>query len=146
MAAGDEGGSWHLGAVSQPVNPWAGRCYQAANSEAMDRYCRNDTTRIVHGTVAGRKELKGRRIQHAWIEFDAEIEGGRQGMTLRFAFDPTAGRRGVLIPAITYHRFGRVRVSREYTCEEATRLMVGTGHHGPWRKVERKRLGLTGLR
>lgn len=124
------------------ANPWQGLCYHAANVALTKEYCEKPNARLVHGVVQGRGPLRGKRIGHAWVEWDEPIPiTGHPGMAIRMAFDATAGESGTELPAEYYRQLARVSAKqiREYTCEEATLFALKCGHWGPWRTRDKAR-------
>lgn len=121
------------------ANPWRGRCYQAAHRALLQQYCEKPNAKLVHGIVQGRGPLRGKRIGHAWVEWDEPTPIA--GQALRMAFDATAGETGTEIPAEYYRKIARVsnRQVREYSCEAATILTLRCAHYGPWTARERDR-------
>lgn len=117
------------------MNKWTGDCYGAANHYAMIHAEDWPRIRIVHANIGGRGPLAGRRLDHAWIEFDA----GCRDQPVRLAFDPTVDDDGIAMPAVTYRSIADPRDVREYDPVQAMVLMLTTRHHGPWTAKERKK-------
>lgn len=124
------------------TNPWKGLCYKAANKALFKRYCKKPGARLVHGVVQGKGALRGKRIGHAWVEWDEPVPvAGHPGMAIRMAFDATVGEQGAELPAEYYRKIARVsnRQVREYDCEQALVFVLKCGHWGPWTARERAR-------
>lgn len=110
-------------------------------------FCKKPNAKVIHGIVQGRGPLKGKRIGHAWVEWDESLfdSGGR---TVRMAYDATVGEGGTAVPADWYRQAGKVNPKqvKEYTCKEAASLALACEHYGPWKKRDRRRFGFTGIR
>ena len=90
-----------------------GRCYELSFATILD----NPDWLLVHGSVNGRYE----RIGHAWLEKDGMI------------YDAVLNER---MPKDVY--FEKYDVENCLTCAnlEAAKLVLSTGHYGPWTPEE----------
>lgn len=124
------------------ANPWRGLCYEAAAKALIKEHCNKPNARLVQGVVQGRGALRGKRIGHAWVEYDEPVPvAGHPNVTIRMAFDATTGESGTTIPAEYYRKVARVsdKQIREYTCEEAVTFAISCRHWGPWTAQDRTR-------
>jgi hypothetical protein len=109
--------------VTDLICPGAGGdCYQAAIRCAEDLRGSAADVEVVHADVMGQGPIDGVVHGHAWVELDRKV-----------VFDRSNGRR-LIAHAEQYHAAGQAENVRRYTLEEARRLMVETGHFGPWEK------------
>lgn len=76
---------------------------------------------VVHGIPLGRGPIDGVRFAHAWNEI---THNG-----CRWVYDAWTD---VLMPAQLYYLIGAIHYQIFYTFKEAVRLVVDTGHAGPW--------------
>ena len=91
-----------------------GDCYVVAARLALER-----GLTLVHGEVAGAGPLEGRRHSHAWVEVEDRVIDYSNGLSFEG-------------PREFYYALGGVRAPVRYSAEEASRLMVASGHYGPW--------------
>lgn len=104
----------------EPINP-IGSCF---DSSAFQFLFADDTpqdARLCHGVgIANMPGQEGRKIAHAWIEFDDGC---------RTAYDTTWGVRALVS---VYRNQLQLDYIVEYTHEEAFRLWRKTDYPGPW--------------
>jgi len=102
------------------LQDWGGLCYTAALR--WGGAPANADWVLVHGEVGDEKV--GRRVKHAWCEHD----DGVVDLTM-----PDAMR---VFAREEYYRIFKPEVDRTYSSEDATLLMLRTGHDGPWDESE----------
>lgn len=106
-----------------------GDCYVvAAKLVAMESVF--PTYLVCHGEATGRGKIAGRRFGHAWIE-------GELGEMGQVVFDFSNGGNHI-VPRDVYYAMGEIDpvTVRKYTDKEALKLMLRTGHFGPWTDEE----------
>jgi len=74
---------------------------------------------LVHALVT--RSTDGRCHGHAWVEW----------LGKELVFDYSNGTQHV-VPRSLYYKIGEIGKTYRYTQREARRLMVDTGHYGPW--------------
>lgn len=77
--------------------------------------------RLIHGSIQG---ADFPRIGHTWIELRHPAQAWEQ-----YAFEPVAG---ITAPVKEFRRFANARAVRQYSPDSTRRLVVQTGHTGPW--------------
>ena len=92
-----------------------GNCYEVAGRMVMD----NDLMVLCHGLATGSGPLKGQLIAHAWCELGDEV------------FDYSDGKHFVGRKE-KYYEIGKITKVVKYSALEACKLMLKTGHFGPW--------------
>ena len=102
------------------LQDWGGLCYTAA-LRWVGASANSDWV-LVHGEV-GDEKVSG-RVKHAWCEHDDRVVD----LTM-----PDAMR---IIERAEYYRIFKPEVDRTYSSEDATLLMLRTGHDGPWDESE----------
>lgn len=109
-----------------------GDCYEAAakfivydvDVDEVDKYF------VCHGIVVGTGgKVLGLRYGHAWVEMQPESGFGT------LVIDKSNGN-DVVVPKEMYYRVGQIDPQNviRYTVREARRLLVSSGHYGPWDK------------
>lgn len=108
-----------------------GDCYEAAARFLLDAgtFGDADTLRLVHGVVSGQGPLRGRRIDHAWVEAVAPGVHRVHDMII----DRSNGRDLRLSRGL-YYAVGKIETGecRYCTFEEARAMVLKHGHYGPW--------------
>lgn len=105
----------------EPVNP-IGSCFDSAAAQLFAGGEPPPGLRLCHGIgIANTPGQEGRRIGHAWIEFDHPQE--------RAAFDTTWD---VITGAAHYRAQLHLEYVIEYTREEALALWIKHNYPGPW--------------
>ena len=103
------------------LQDWGGLCYTAALRWVSASA--NADWMLVHGEVGDNKV--GRRVKHAWCEHDDRVVD----LTM-----PDAMR---MFARVDYYRMFKPEVDQRYSSEEASLLVLKTGHDGPWTEQER---------
>lgn len=88
--------------------------------------------RLCHGQVWN----SDRWIDHAWLEYTQEIPAppgwtGPAPRSIDAVMDISQGQR-LTAPRALWYVSSRARNVRRYTAVEAARLMLTSGHYGPW--------------
>jgi hypothetical protein len=95
-----------------------GRCYELADKYVID----HPNSILVHGSICGTQFIRDlKRIGHAWTE-----ENG-------IAFDPVTEWS---MPKESYLQIMNAKEEKRYTYNQASSLMLGTKHFGPWPTIE----------
>ena len=87
---------------------------------------------LCHGVATGQGGIEGVRFWHAWCERTFQVPF--PDLTTRpmvMAVDHANGTV-VELPVGVYLKVGDIREVFRYTAEEASVLMLRTGHWGPW--------------
>ena len=112
------------GRRSNPRVEAVGDCFGYANNTArrLDAEGFTDVV-VVHGTVQNLHPQPGEksRYEHAWVEYDGKVWDW-QTETMRR--EPTSIAR--------FYAERRPTNVQRYTPEQALKLCLRTGHHGPW--------------
>lgn len=108
-----------------------GDCYESAAMTVIDRGLQDysDEWILVHATVNGQGPLEGRWIGHGWAE----------NRTTGFALDCSNGRF-MARPIADYRQAAQAKNVREYTAEQAARLLLQHENYGPWEEVDGEEL------
>lgn len=108
------------GDVLRRVRKRSGRCYELASRVVRDN-ADDMGLLLVHGR--GRHSVDLPFIGHAWIRWRAVV------------YDPVAD---VYMSEVQYMGDHDVQVTDVYTRAEACKLLLATGHHGPWTPTDRE--------
>jgi len=105
----------------------SGDCYTAAVRLMLELHAQgvSDEFILVHGEVIGQGPLDGVRYGHAWVLHVETV----------MVIDTSNSRR-IEMPAQVYEAIGRHAETgpnrHEYTFRQMTKMMIATGHYGPW--------------
>lgn len=103
-----------------------GNCFSSAvdtlillSNNGQDKSCK-----LVHGLVTSSSgDTAGLVHSHAWVERFNEV-----------VFDFSNGNE-VIMPIKDYYALGKITKIKKYNPSEAFKLLVDTGHYGPWDKM-----------
>jgi len=102
-----------------------GDCYEASAMTVLDT--EDDEMVLCHGMVSGQGELKGKRIDHAWVEYH------------NLVFDVANGIRKILSKK-RYYQIGEINQKQvnRYPRMKALRMLHSTENFGAWTDKERR--------
>lgn len=113
-----------------------GDCFPVAANLFLNDYDRPQAW-LVHGQPLGQAgNAAGLRHWHAWVEHEQTLDfplpdGSFCTVTL-IQVDDRANGRTVKLPQSAYYSIGRIETVRRYDHPKVIRLLLETGHYGPW--------------
>lgn len=124
-----------------------GDCFQVAGRLATE----HRDWLLCHGVVQGQGPLEGRRLWHAWCEYDEVIKlppveerppgfEHLRDTTLTYVVDRSNGN-DVTAPAAFYYQVARIHPDKvqRYTWDQARVEMLRHLHWGPWNVSDEER-------
>lgn len=106
--------------VSDNIDARLKRCYELACYALLFGDDVPDGTLLIHGSIDGGPGTLG-RIPHAWLRLgDGTV------------WEPING--DVFRDNRAYRAWASARLERHYTKDEARRLVLDSGHYGPWHR------------
>ena len=91
---------------------------------------------LIHGMPTLQVEPFAKHV-HAWVEVEAEHPDAPNSYVWRYIHDLSNGKDVSVMPQAFYYYLGRINQDevKQYTAEEAQRMIVEHGHFGPWHDI-----------